>query len=112
MSRVGWLVAVCARGLLPAHASAQWVRHPTPNVPRTADGKPNLNAPAPRTADGKPDLSGLWQRPVDRYYNNIAIDLDVKDIQPAAQALTEQRMREFGKDSMETLCLPLGVAAM
>jgi len=30
-------------------------------IPRLADGKPNLSAPAPRMADGKPDLSGLWQ---------------------------------------------------
>ena len=42
-------------------ASAQWVNYPTPGMPRTADGKPNLAGPAPRTADGKPDLSGLWQ---------------------------------------------------
>ena len=40
---------------------AQWPRSTTPNVPKTADGKPNLNAPAPRTADGKPDLSGVWE---------------------------------------------------
>ena len=41
--------------------SAQWLDYPTPNVPRTPDGKPNLSAPTPRTADGKPDLSGLWE---------------------------------------------------
>ena len=29
-------------------------------VPRTADGKVNMAAPAPRMANGKPDLSGLW----------------------------------------------------
>ena len=40
---------------------AQWIKHPTPGIPRTSDGKPNLAAPAPRTSDGKPDLSGLWQ---------------------------------------------------
>ena len=40
---------------------AQWINHPTPGIPRTSDGKPNLAAPAPRTSDGKPDLSGLWQ---------------------------------------------------
>jgi hypothetical protein len=38
----------------------QWVHYPTDGLPRTADGKPNLNAPAPRLPDGKPDLSGLW----------------------------------------------------
>ena len=44
---------------------AQWPAYPTPGVPKTADGKPNLAGPAPKTADGKPDLSGVWlyQRP-------------------------------------------------
>jgi hypothetical protein len=111
--RRGAHLGVClfAACVLPASAGAQWLHHPTPGIPRTADGKPNLTAPAPRTADGKPDLSGLWQRPSERYYNNIAADLGPKDIQPWAEALTQQRIREFGKDSMETLCLPLGVAA-
>ena len=45
---------------LPGASFAQWLDYPTPGVPRTADGKPNLSAPAPRTADGKPDLSGMW----------------------------------------------------
>ena len=40
--------------------SAQWIKYPTPGIPRTADGKPNLTAPAPKLPDGKPDLSGLW----------------------------------------------------
>ena len=39
---------------------AQWSVRATPGVPKTADGKPDLTAPAPRTADGKPDLSGIW----------------------------------------------------
>ena len=43
-----------------APMAAQWPNTPTPAVPRTADGKPNLEAECPRTADGKPDLSGLW----------------------------------------------------
>ena len=41
-------------------AVAQWLKHPTADLPRTADGKPNLSAPSPRTADGKPDFSGIW----------------------------------------------------
>lgn len=40
--------------------AAQWIELPTPGVPRTADGKPNLTAPAPRTATGRPDFSGMW----------------------------------------------------
>ena len=47
--------------LLPVSLGAQWLDWRTPGIPRTADGKPNLTAPAPRTPDGKPDLSGLWQ---------------------------------------------------
>ena len=35
--------------------------YPTANVPRLADGKPNLKAPAPRQPDGKPDFFGFWQ---------------------------------------------------
>ena len=46
--------------LLPISLFAQWPNFKTPGIPRTADGKPNLTAPAPRTPDGHPDLSGLW----------------------------------------------------
>jgi hypothetical protein len=45
-----------------AHVTfGQWVTYPTPNVPRLADGKPDLKAPAPRQPDGKPDFIGFWQ---------------------------------------------------
>src|SRR5712692_7828230 len=47
--------------LLAVAAAAQWLNYPTPGIPRTPDGKPNLSAPTPRTSDGKPDLSGLWE---------------------------------------------------
>jgi hypothetical protein len=40
---------------------AQWADYPTRGVPKTKDGKPDLNAPTPRTPDGKPDLTGLWE---------------------------------------------------
>jgi hypothetical protein len=42
--------------------AAQWLSHAAPGIPRSADGKPNLTAPAPRTSDGKPDLCGLWTK--------------------------------------------------
>ena len=41
--------------------AAQWLGVPTPGIPRTADGSPDLSAPTPRTADGHPDLTGLWR---------------------------------------------------
>jgi hypothetical protein len=43
-----------------SEAAAQWLNRPTPGVPRKADGKVDMTAPAPRMADGKPDLSGIW----------------------------------------------------
>jgi hypothetical protein len=58
MMRSLWLIVLWVAAC--ATAQAQWVRFPSPDTPRTADGKPNLSAPAPRTADGKPDLSGVW----------------------------------------------------
>ena len=41
-------------------ASAQWLNYKTLGVPRTADGRPRLDAPAPRFFDGHPDLTGVW----------------------------------------------------
>ena len=45
---------------VPHAIQAQWPDHPSPDVPKTPDGKPNLEGPTPRTTDGKPDFSGLW----------------------------------------------------
>jgi len=88
--------------------AAQWVKHPTPGIPRTADGEPNLTAPTPRTADGKPDLSGLWQRISLKYAANIAADLKPAEIQPWAEALVKQRAEALQKDHMSIQCLPWG----
>jgi hypothetical protein len=87
---------------------AQWVNYPTPGIPRTADGKPNLAAPPPRTADGKPDLSGIWQRISLKYERNITADLKPGEIQPWAEALVKQRAEDLQKDHMSVQCLPWG----
>src|SRR5262249_32785144 len=65
------LIAGIVFTLIASSSAAQWIQQPTPGIPRTSDGKPDLTAPAPRTRDGKPDLSGVWEREGDdRYYNN------------------------------------------
>src|SRR4051794_25002304 len=40
---------------------AQRAQYTPKSMPRTSDGRPNLNAPVPRSASKKPDLSGVWQ---------------------------------------------------
>ena len=98
---------IAAAIMLCASAQSQWLNYPTPGTPRTADGKPNLAAPAPRAADGKPDLSGVWSGPGPGAYDrNIARDLKPADIQPWAEALYQQRVREMGKDAPRANCLP------
>ena len=95
--------------LVCAPADAQWLNYPTPGTPRLADGRPNLSAPAPRTADGKPDLSGVWRGAGPLYRFNIAQDLKPEDIQPWAEALFLQRVRDSRKDSPLARCLPVSV---
>ena len=87
---------------------AQWLNHPTPGLPRLANGKPNLAAPAPRASDDKPDLTGVWTRISPVYHVNISADLKPEDIQPWARKLVEQRKENLGADAMTALCLPLG----
>jgi len=91
---------------IPVHG--QWLDHPTPGIPRTPNGKPNLSAPVPRTSDGKPDLSGLWNKISPKYSRNIAADLKPGEVQPWAEALVQQRKESLGKDYMNVLCVPLG----
>jgi hypothetical protein len=51
---------IVAVGAISAPALGQWLDYPTPGVPRTPEGAPDLKAPAPRTAEGTPDFSGMW----------------------------------------------------
>ena len=105
----GAVVVVVLTSFLPAIAAAQWLNYKTPGIPRLADGKPDLSAPAPRTADGKPDLSGIWNGAGPMYRFNIAQDLQPEDIQPWAEALFLQRVRESRKDSPLAKCMPVSV---
>ena len=72
-------------GTMPA--AAQWLDRPWPGIPRTADGKPNLTAPAPRGPDGKPDLTGIWSGP------NPEAVLDPANEKPWVNELVRQRQQ-------------------
>jgi hypothetical protein len=108
--------------------TAQWLKQPTPGVPRTADGKANLAGPRPRTADGKTDLAGVWLPDADpngkpegveyvvlpRYFVNITADLKSEDvpIEPWAAAILKQRLESGGKADPTAHCQPTGVPAI
>jgi hypothetical protein len=97
-----------------AGASAQWLNHPTADIPRTPDGKPNLAAPVPRTPDGKPQLAGLW-RPSPGLTGDIARSLKAGEkpsevpFQPWAEALCKERRANSNKDDPTANCIVGGV---
>src|SRR5215471_20608608 len=101
-------LAVMLAAALSVPVAGQWLHQPTLHIPRTADGKPDLSAPAPRAPDGKPDLSGLWTKISPKYSRNIAADLKPDEIQPSARALVEKRREDLGKEYMNVQCVPLG----
>src|SRR5262245_22565845 len=96
--------------LLTGTASAQWLTHPTADIPRLPDGKPNLAAPFPRTPDGKPQLAGLW-RPSPGLTGDIARNLKPGEVpfQPWAEDLYKQRRANNSKDDPTANCIVGGV---
>jgi hypothetical protein len=90
--------------------SAQWLDYPTPGIPRTPDGKPNLTAPAPRTPDGHISLNGIWRNaPGQNYLNNLALEMDKAPFLPWAEALFKERQDKNGLGRPSERCLPHGV---
>ena len=108
MRRRGGLVLTLAACLAAsAGLSAQYLALRDPKVPRTADGKPDLTAPAPRLPDGKPDLSGLWNAVDGRYLTNITRRAGIEPpFQPWAAALFKERQDTQGRDRPAGRCLP------
>ena len=106
-------IAVVALWLtLSVVGSAQWDPYPWKRVPRTADGKVDLNAPTQRTPYGKPDLSGFWLPAKEvKYLLNLAADMkpDEVPLKPWARDLYNQRIANNGKDHPGASCLPSGI---
>jgi hypothetical protein len=115
------LTVSAVAAVLSAPAAAQWLKYPTAGVPRLADGKPNLAAPAPRAGDGRPDLSGIWAPRrqalkveqgtvnIPPQMVNIADGLEAGlPYQPWARALAQTRQADKSKDLPSSRCLPLG----
>ena len=114
---------------------AQWLNHRDPKIPRTADGKPNLSAPAPRF-NGKPDLSGVWEAertPVEEFIRGVGpglpqLQVDLNDVtkhvinvfwgvKPGEEPFTAegakvfQQNRASGQDFQGAYCLPASLPA-
>jgi len=110
---------LCCTGTL----CAQWIHYPTPRLPRTQDGKPDLSAPAPRTSEKIPDLSGVWTsvlpprqvQPADpaeptfmNMENFLTPSSSMEMLAPAA-ALYQEHRRTFGANRPSEKCLPHGI---
>ena len=120
------LVLVAALGV-PGVVVGQWIRHPTADAPRRADGTPDMTAPAPRLPDGKPDFSGIWRpfnptrcKPGTGQFVECGAELGGSPLarnvganlpgglpyQPWAAALVQARTADDSRDDPHVRCLP------
>jgi hypothetical protein len=110
----------------PACGFGQWLHYPTADVPKKADGTPDLTAPAPRLPDGKPDFSGIWHTArrnpctdeLSRFIpcieiggsplaRNLGLDMPGGlPYQSWAAELVKQRTADQGVDDPHVRCLP------
>jgi hypothetical protein len=94
------VAVVLAAVALPARA--QWLNQPTRGIPRTANGNPDLKAPAPRGADGHPDLSGPWTgRPA-------VIGVPDEALTATSRALVREREENYFENRPAFRCQPTG----
>jgi len=122
------LPAACLLLACSAPVAAQWPAFPTPNVPRTPDGKVAFDAPMPRTPDGKPDLTGMWENlwfyegkigkppvspdgePPASTFADIGVGFkEGLPLRPWAADLLKARKEQNSKDNPDAHCLPMGL---
>ena len=98
--------------LVAPSADAQWPSYPWKNMPRTPDGRIDMDAPPRRLSDGHIDLSGFWvpTNPV-KHLLNLAADLQPGDVplQPWAKEVYDERIRTNGRDHPGARCWPSGI---
>jgi hypothetical protein len=115
---------------VPAMLSAQWPSFVRQDIPRTSEGKPDLDAPPPRLPNGKIDFSGTWESrippsgrlggpmvpnlsgreaPPLAAFANIAQNIkEGLPFTPWAAELRKQRMATNSRDNPDANCLPIG----
>jgi hypothetical protein len=127
MRRIVFGLVLAATIGVPAVIAAQWVRHPTADVPKKADGSPDLTAPTPRLPDGKPDFSGIWRpfnpnrcKPGTGGFVECGLELGGSPLarnlgaslpgglpyQPWADAIVKARTADDSRDDPHVRCLP------
>src|SRR4030095_1575026 len=82
-------------------AQGQWLNRLTPDIPRAADGKPKLDAPAPRL-EGRPDFSGVWVG------QNLVVPVPDDALSPKSKALLHEREENYRRDRPAFQCRPSG----
>jgi outer membrane protein OmpA-like peptidoglycan-associated protein len=108
------LLCVVGTLLFVMPAFAQWDLKDK-GVPRQADGKVKVDAPAPRLPDGRPDLSGLWLIPdIQTYGWNLGKDLEGggPPMQPWVRKLVDQRIARNLIDDPSSRCFPTGMIGL
>jgi len=111
-------LAACLIAAAPA--DSQWLNFPTPGLPRTTDGTPDLSAPA-AIRDGHPDLTGVWTSECGIYgrdacfprrglFFDLARDLAPEEVTmtPWAAGIAAQRSSRDHVDDPLGYCLPPG----